>query len=106
MQTVNKVRRQINPKLKIEGVLLTMVDSRTNYAKTISNLIRETYGGKLKVYKTDIPRSVRAEEISAEGNSIFKHDPKGKVAEAYKVLTKEVMNNAEKRRKHQLEAVR
>ncbi len=106
LQTVNKVRRQINPKLKIEGVLLTMVDSRTNYAKTISNLIRETYGGKLKVYKTDIPRSVRAEEISAEGNSIFKHDPKGKVAEAYKVLTKEVMNNAEKRRKHQLEAVR
>ena len=106
MQTINKVRRQINPKLKIEGVLLTMVDSRTNYAKTISNLIRETYGGKLKVYKTDIPRSVRAEEISAEGNSIFKHDPKGKVAEAYKVLTKEVMSNAEKRRKHQLEAVR
>lgn len=61
---------------------------------------------KLKVYKTDIPRSVRAEEISAEGHSIFKHDPKGKVADAYRVLTKEVLNNAEKRRKHQLEGVR
>ena len=106
LETVNKVKRQINPKLKIEGVLLTMVDSRTNYSKDISNLIRESYGGKLKVYKTDIPRSVRAEEISAEGTSIFKHDPKGKVAEAYKVLTKEVLNNAEKRRKHQLEGVR
>ena len=104
--TINKVKRQINPKLKIEGILLTMVDSRTNYSKDISNLIRESYGGKLKVYKTDIPRSVRAEEISAEGTSIFKHDPKGKVAEAYKVLTKEVLNNAEKRRKHQLEGVR
>ena len=103
METINKVKRQINPKLKIEGILLTMVDSRTNYSKDISNLIRESYGGKLKVYKTDIPRSVRAEEISAEGTSIFKHDPKGKVAEAYKVLTKEVLNNAEKRRKHQLE---
>lgn len=106
LQTVNKVKRQINPKLRIEGILLTMVDSRTNYSKDISNLIRESYGGKLKVYKTDIPRSVRAEEISAEGTSIFKHDPKGKVAEAYKILTKEVLNNAEKRRKHQLEGVR
>ena len=106
LQTINKVRRQINPKLKIEGILLTMVDNRTNYAKDISSLIRESYGGKLKVYKTDIPRSVRAEEISAEGKSIFKHDPKGKVADAYRVLTKEVLNNAEKRRKHQLEGIR
>lgn len=106
LQTVNKVRRQINPKLRIEGILLTMVDSRTNYSKDISNLIRENYGGKLKVYKTDIPRSVRAEEISAEGTSIFKHDPKGKVADAYRVLTKEVLSNAEKRRKHQLEQLR
>lgn len=106
LQTVNKVRRQINSKLRIEGILLTMVDSRTNYSKDISNLIRENYGGKLKVYKTDIPRSVRAEEISAEGTSIFKHDPKGKVADAYRVLTKEVLSNAEKRRKHQLEQLR
>lgn len=106
LQTINKVRRQINPKLRIEGILLTMVDSRTNYSKDISNLIRENYGGKLKVYKTDIPRSVRAEEISAEGTSIFKHDPKGKVANAYRVLTKEVLSNAEKRRKHQLEQLR
>lgn len=106
LQTINKVRRQINPKLKIEGILLTMVDNRTNYAKDISSLIRESYGGKLKVYKTDIPRSVRAEEISAEGKSIFKHDPKGKVADAYRVLTKEVLNNAEKRHKHQLEGIR
>ncbi len=106
LQTINKVRRQINPKLKIEGILLTMVDSRTNYSKEISSLIRENYGGKLKVYKTDIPRSVRAEEISAEGTSIFKHDPKGKVADAYRVLTKEVLRNAEKKRKHQLEQLR
>lgn len=106
LQTINKVRRQINPKLKIEGILLTMVDSRTNYSKEISSLIRENYGGKLKVYKTDIPRSVRAEEISAEGTSIFKHDPKGKVADAYRVLTKEVLHNVEKKRKHQLEQLR
>lgn len=106
LQTINKVRRQINPKLRIEGVLLTMVDSRTNYGKDISTLIRETYGDKLKVFKMDIPRSVRAEEISAEGKSIFSHDPKGKVSEAYKILTKEVLKDGEKRRKHQLEGVR
>lgn len=101
LNTINKVKRQINPKLKIEGILLTMVDARTNYAKEISNLIREAYSGKIKVYKTDIPRSIRAAEISAEGKSIFEHDPKGKVADAYKVLTKEVLHNAEKRLKRQ-----
>ena len=106
LQTINKVRRQINPKLKIEGILLTMVDSRTNYAKEISALIREAYGSNIKVFSTDIPRSVRAAEISAEGRSIFKHDPKGKVAEAYRVLTKEVLSDAEKRRKRQPEQIR
>lgn len=104
--TVSKVKRQINPKLKIEGILMTMVDGRTNYAKEISSLIRETYGGRIKVFDTDIPRSVRAAEISAEGTSIFKHDPKGKVADAYRVLTKEVIADGEKRRKHQLEQLR
>ena len=106
LQTVNKVRRQINPKLRIEGILLTMVDGRTNYAKDISNLIRETYGSKIKVFGTDIPHSVRAAEISAEGKSIFRHAPKGKVASAYRTLTKEVVQDAEKRRKHQLEQLR
>lgn len=106
LQTVNKVKRQINPKLRIEGILLTMVDSRTNFAKEISALIRDTYGSKLKVYDADIPRSVRAAEISAEGVSIFKHDPGGKVAEAYRSLTKEVLQNAEKRRKRQLDQLR
>ena len=104
--TISRVRRQINPKLRIEGILLTMVDARTNNAKEISNLIRETYGSKIKVYDTVIPRSVRAAEISAEGKSIFLHDPKGKVAEAYMNLTEEVMQRAEKRRRHQFEQLR
>lgn len=106
LHTISKVRRQINPKLKIEGILLTMVDQRTNYAKDIANLIRDTYGSKLKVYKTDIPRSVRAEEMSAIGKSIFSHDPNGKVAKAYDVLAKEVLKNAEKKLKRQLDQLR
>ena len=106
LQTINKVKRQINPKLRIEGILLTMVDGRTNYGKEISSLIRDTYGGHIKIFTAEIPRSVRAAEISAEGKSIFLHDPKGKVAESYQDLTKEVLKNAEKRRKHQLEQLR
>ena len=108
LQTISKVRRQIKPDLRIEGILLTMVDSRTNYARDISNLIRETYGGKLKVFATDIPLSVRATEISAEGKSIYAHDPKGKVAAAYKELTKEVLHDEKQRQrqKHQSDLLR
>jgi chromosome partitioning protein len=100
LQTIGKVRRQINPKLKIDGILLTMVDGRTNFAKDISALVRETYGGSIKVFNADIPRSVKAAEISAEGKSIFAHDPKGKVAEGYKNLTKEVLKIEKIRQKH------
>ena len=106
LQTVNKIRRQINHKMKIEGILLTMVDSRTNDAKEISELIRNAYGGKIRVYDTEIPRSVRASEISKEGKSIFKYDPEGKVAQAYRQLTREVVKHAEKSRKHNLEQLR
>lgn len=100
LQTINKVRKQINPKLNIDGILLTMVDSRTNFAKDISTLLRDTYGSKLKVFQTDIPHSVRAAETSAEGKSIFAHDPKGKVAEGYRDLTKEVLKIEKLRQKH------
>jgi len=102
LQTINKVRRQINPKLKIDGILLTMVDSRTNYAKEISALLRDIYGSKLKVFDVEIPHSVRAAEISADGRSIFAHDPKGKVAEAYRELKKEVLKIEKQRQKHNL----
>ena len=100
------LKRQINPRLRIEGILMTMTDSRTNYGKEIDALIRQAYGSKIKVFEQGIPRSVRAAETSAEGKSIFAHDPKGKVAEAYRTLTREVMHSAEKRRKHQLDQLR
>ena len=93
IKTIGKVKRQINQKLKIEGILLTMVDTRTNYAKDISNLLIENYGSKVHIFENSIPMSVRAAEISAEGVSIYKHDPNGKVASAYHSLTKEVLCN-------------
>ena len=106
LQTVGKVRRQINPKLKIEGILLTMTDSRTNYGKQIDTLIRQAYGSKIKVFDQTMPRSVRAAETSAAGKSIFQHDPKGKVAEAYQSLAREVLVDAEKRLKRSSERAR
>ena len=99
LQTIQKVRRQINPKLKIEGILMTMTDSRTNYGREIDALIRQVYGSKIRVFEQPVPHSVRAAEISAEGRSIFAHAPKGKVAAAYQSLTREVLADAEKQRK-------
>ena len=107
LQTICKVHRQkINPKLKIEGILLTMTDSRTNYGKQIDTLIRQAYGSKIKVFDQTIPRSVRAAETSAAGKSIFQYDPKSKVAEAYQSLAKEVLVDAEKRLKRSTERSR
>ena len=106
MKTVSKVQRQINPNLKIGGILLTMVDNRTNFAKEISSLIRNTYGNRLKIFKTEIPMSIRAAETSAAGKSIYAYDKNGKAAEAYKNLTKEVMNNGKTRVRHGTELIR
>lgn len=92
IKTISRVKRQLNPKLKIEGILLTMVDNRTNYAKDICSMVYEAYSSSIKVFKTEIPMSVRVAEISAEGSSIYKYDPKGKAAYAYGELTKEVLN--------------
>ena len=100
------MHRQINHDLKIDGILLAMVDSRTNYSKEITALLKETYGSKIRIFSTEIPHSVRAAETSAEGKSIFRHDPKGKVAEAYRELTKEVLQNERQRQKHQSDFVR
>lgn len=91
IRTIGKVRRQLNRQLEIGGILITMVDKRTNYARDISELIFDTYGSKIHIFPQSIPFSVRAAEISAEGVSIFKHDPKGKVAEAYQMMTQEVL---------------
>ncbi len=90
IKTISKVKRKINVHLEIEGILLTMVDARTNYSKDIIEMLHDAYGNKVKIFENSIPVSVRAAEISAEGISIYAHDPKGKVALAYKALTEEV----------------
>lgn len=90
LKTIGRVHRQINPRLKIDGIVVTKVDSRTNNAKNIIAALRTTLDGSIRVFDTEIPRSVRAAEASGEGKSIFAFDPKGRVAQAYGNLTKEV----------------
>ena len=91
LMTISKVHRQLNRNLRIEGILLSMVDMRTNFSKEIIALIEGAYGTNIRIFRTKIPFSVRAAEASAAGVSIFTHDPKGKVAEAYRNLMKEVI---------------
>ena len=91
MKTINKVRKQINPALKVDGVLLTLADMRTNLARLTADTLRQQYGSMLKIYKTHIPIAVKAAEISATGQSIFAYDKGGKVAQAYADFTKEVL---------------
>ena len=91
IKTIYTVKRRLNPDLEIEGILLTMVDSRTNYAKDIVLEVNDAYGKTIPVFPIEIPLSVRAAEISAVGSSIYDYDPKGKAAFAYMSLTKEVL---------------
>ena len=94
IKTIYTVKRRLNSKLEIEGILLTMVDSKTNYAKEIIAEVNEVYGKSIPVFPIEIPLSVRATETSAMSKSIFEYDPKGKVAQAYSALTDVVMKNS------------
>ena len=95
IRTITKVRKQkINHDLHIEGILLTMVDGRTNYSKEIINLIEQAYGRNVRIFEKSIPLSVRVAECSALGISIYKNDPKGKAARGYESLTREILDNS------------
>ncbi len=98
LRSVSKVKRQINPPLRIDGILMTMVMPRTNISKEITATVRSAYGQKIKVFDIQIPHSIRAVEATAEGKSIFAYDKGGKVAAAYEQFGKEVAELGEKQR--------
>jgi len=97
-KTINKVQRQLNPKLKIEGILLTLVAENTNLAKTTEQTIRDFYGSRIKVFETHIPMAIKCAEISVVGKSIYSYDGSSKVAKAYESFTKEVIELGERQR--------
>ena len=92
LNTVLKVRKQINPNLKVGGILLTMVDGRTNLSKDIANELRSTYGTVFKLYDNQIPRGVKAAESSRMGESVLSYDSSSKVAQSYIDFAKEVLD--------------
>ena len=104
LRTISRVKRQLNPKLEVDGIVLTMVDSCTTLAREINALVRKTYGGH--VFASEIPRSIKAAEISVENKSIYDHDRSGKAALAYENLTREVLSLGKQIKRHRTDPVR
>ena len=95
MQTLDRVKASLNPKLEIEGVLLTMYDDRTNLAQQVTENLREFF--KDKLLKTAIPRNVRLAEAPSYGKPVLLYDSKSRGAESYRDLADEILsrNNIE-----------
>ena len=93
IKTIYTVKRRLNSDLAIEGILFTMVDRRTLYAKEIMAEVNEAYGKTIPVFSIEIPVSVRASETSMVAKNIYDYDPKGKAAFAYSELTQEVLKH-------------
>ena len=96
MKSIDKVQTHTNEDLKIEGIVMTMVDSRTRLSREVIDTIRSNFGMRVRIFNTQIPVGVRAAEASKAGQSVFKYDPDSKPAKAYMELTKEVLKDAER----------
>ena len=94
-KSVNQVKRRINPRLDIDGIVLTMVDKRTNLSKDVCAALRSAYGHALKIYRAEIPVSTRT------ADSVLTYDANGPASLAYKALAKEVTENERVRQQHQ-----
>ena len=103
LQTVSKVKRQINPNLQIEGILLTLVDNRTNLSRSTATALKENFGKHIKIFGSSIPIAVKAAEVSSKGQSIYAYEPNSPVSKAYAEFTKEVLADAN-RQKERLHA--
>lgn len=100
--TIAKVREHTNADLKIDGILLTLVDGRTNLAKSTVEALRENFGSHIRIYRSMIPAAVKAAEVSSKGTSIYTYEPNSPVSKAYASFTKEVL--ADGRQKERLHA--
>lgn len=103
LRTISKVKRCINPNLQIDGILLTIVDNRTNLAKSTVEALRQNFGSHIKIYKSQIPMAVKAAEVASKGESIFAYEPNSPVSKAYSEFSKEVLADGS-RQKERLHA--
>lgn len=88
LSTIAKVKKHTNPNLAIDGILLTLVDGRTNLAKSTVEALRENFGCRIRIYRTTIPVAVKAAEVSSKGKSIYAYEPNSTVSKAYADFTK------------------
>ena len=100
LKTVGRVKKTLNGNLKVGGILLTLVDRRTNLSKDIKSVVQENYGNIVKLYETQIPLAVKTAESTSKGKSIFEYDKNGTVAKAYSEFAKEVINNDRERKRN------
>lgn len=98
LRTVNKVKRYINPNLQIDGILLTIVDNRTNLAKSTVDTLRQNFGSHIKIYKSQIPMAIKAAEVASKGESIYAYEPKSTVSKVYAEFTKEVLADGDRKK--------
>ena len=94
LSTISNVKENLNPNLLIEGALITMYDSRLNFHKEVFDIVTKAYGRYFRIFDTKIPVSVRVTETQARAQSIFDHDPRGRIAESYAAFAKELIANA------------
>ncbi len=90
LNTISKVKHQINPKLNIIGIAITLANMQTNIGKSTVKTIRDSYGKHIKVFDSIIPIGVKAAEASVTGKSVYQHAKDSNVAKAYSELTKEI----------------
>ena len=96
MKSIHMVRNHTNEDLKIEGIVMTLVDSRTNLARDVIDTIRRSYGMKIRIFDAQIPVAVKAAEAAKEGKSVFSYDASSRPAAAYEKLTEEVKRSGER----------
>lgn len=95
LKTISRLRKHINPNLKIDGLLLTLVDNRTNLSKAVKFQLEKDYGSILRIYKTYIPFAIKTAEASIIGKSILHYDENSKVSSSYSQLAEEVISNGQ-----------
>jgi len=90
-ETIENIKGELNPKLKIAGVLVTMYSDRINIHKEIVKVIEEAFKEHLRIFDTKIPVSIKATESQTLSISVFEHDPSSKLAESYELFTSEFL---------------
>lgn len=106
INTISRVKRRINPDLKIDGILFTLVDERTNLSRTVKYQLQKEYGDHIKIYNAHIPLAIKTAESTSHGQSIFTYYRNSKVADAYSSFAKEVLNSGKELSKNAFTKVR